>query len=166
MPKKTIKTDHAPAAIGPILKLWLQATCFLRPGSFPLILPPEKFPKAALKTRPTSYSKTWKRLPRRPDEPGQCRQTTVFLADITNFQAVNSVYAQYFKSPIQRAVPSRWPHCHWGRMSRWKPFSSYSAHCPPAYRTISGWSMTALLETRAIIMGATNIRQQALQSNS
>jgi 2-iminobutanoate/2-iminopropanoate deaminase len=26
-------------------------------------------------------------------------KTTVFLADIANFQAVNSVYAQYFKEP-------------------------------------------------------------------
>ena len=49
-------------------------------------------------------------------------KTTVLLADIADFAAVNEVYARYFTGETSRpGPPSGWPPCRWGPGSRSRP---------------------------------------------
>ena len=100
MSKKTIKTDRAPAAIGPYSQGVVSGNLLFTSGQLPIDPATGKIPEGTIEEM---AHLVFKNLEAIAAEAGtsldNAVKTTVFLADIANFQAVNQVYAQYFKEP-------------------------------------------------------------------
>lgn len=100
MPKKTIKTDRAPAAIGPYSQAVVSGGFLFTSGQLPIDPATGKIPEGSIEEKAHMVFKNLEAIAK---EAGtnldNAVKTTVYLADIGNFQAVNTVYAQYFKEP-------------------------------------------------------------------
>ena len=100
MARKTIKTNHAPAAIGPYSQAVVSGGLLFTSGQLPIDPATGKIPDGSIEDRAHIVFKNLEAIAR---EAGtnldNAVKTTVYLADISNFQAVNNVYAQYFKEP-------------------------------------------------------------------
>jgi 2-iminobutanoate/2-iminopropanoate deaminase len=100
MPKTTIKTDHAPAAIGPYSQAVVSGNLLFTSGQLPIDPATGKIPEGSIEDKAHIVFKNLEAIAKKAGTSlDNAVKTTVFLADITNFQAVNSVYAQYFKEP-------------------------------------------------------------------
>jgi len=101
MPKKTIQTDNAPAAIGPYSQGVVTGNLLFTSGQLPIDPATDKIPEGSIEDK---AHLVFKNLSAIAKEAGTSLdntvKTTVFLADINNFAAVNQVYAQYFKEPF------------------------------------------------------------------
>jgi len=98
--KKCIATENAPAAIGPYSQA-VEANGFLfTSGQLPIDPNTGKLVEGSIEEM---AHQVFKNLQAITEAAGtgldHAVKTTVFLADISNFQAVNQVYAQYFKEP-------------------------------------------------------------------
>ena len=101
MSKKTIQTDNAPAAIGPYSQGVVTGNLLFTSGQLPIDPLTGKIPEGPIEDR---AHLVFKNLDAIAKEAGtnleNAVKTTVYLADITDFAAVNQVYAQYFKEPF------------------------------------------------------------------
>ena len=101
MPKTTINTDKAPAAIGPYSQAVKTGNLLFTSGQLPIDPATGKIPEGSIETR---AHQVFTNLAAIAKEAGtnldRAVKTTVYLADIKDFSAVNTVYAEYFKAPF------------------------------------------------------------------
>jgi 2-iminobutanoate/2-iminopropanoate deaminase len=101
MSKTTIKTDKAPAAIGPYSQGVVTNGLLFTSGQLPIDPATGKIPEGSIEDRANIV---FKNLDAIAKEAGttldNAVKITVYLADINDFAAVNQVYAQYFKEPF------------------------------------------------------------------
>ena len=100
MSKKTVKTDRAPAAIGPYSQAVVSGGFLFTSGQLPIDPATGNIPEGTIEEKAHMVFKNLEAIAK---EAGtnldNAVKTTVYLADIGNFQAVNTVYAQYFNEP-------------------------------------------------------------------
>ena len=100
MSKKPIQTDHAPAAIGPYSQGVVSGGLLFTSGQLPIDPATGKIPDGSIEDKAHIVFKNLEAIASAAGTTlDNAVKTTVFLADIANFQAVNQVYAQYFKEP-------------------------------------------------------------------
>ncbi len=102
MSKIVVKTDSAPAAIGPYSQgVVSTGNLLFTSGQIPIDPATGKLIEGTIEDK---AHRAFKNLSAIAQAAGttldRAVKTTVFLADINNFKAVNSVYAQYFKEPF------------------------------------------------------------------
>ncbi len=100
MSKQAIQTDSAPAAIGPYSQAVVSGGFLFTSGQLPIDPETGKIPEGTIEEKAHIV---FRNLAAIAKEAGtnldNAVKTTVYLADIGNFQAVNTVYAQYFNEP-------------------------------------------------------------------
>ncbi len=100
MSKKSIYTDRAPAAVGPYSQAVVSGNLLFTSGQLPIDPATGKIPDGSIEDKAHIVFKNLEAIAK---EAGtnldNAIKTTVYLADIGDFQAVNSVYSQYFKEP-------------------------------------------------------------------
>ncbi|SMD02479.1 endoribonuclease L-PSP [Desulfocicer vacuolatum DSM 3385] len=101
MSKTVVKTDNAPAAIGPYSQGVVTNGLLFTSGQLPIDPATGKIPQGTIAEKAAIV---FKNLGAIAKEAGtsldNAVKITVFLADINDFAAVNEVYAQYFKEPF------------------------------------------------------------------
>lgn len=101
MSRKSISTDKAPAAIGPYSQAVTFSNTLFTSGALPIDPATGKMVEGSIEDR---AHMVFKNLAAIAEEAGTSLantvKTTVFLSDIDDFQAVNSVYTQYFSEPF------------------------------------------------------------------
>jgi 2-iminobutanoate/2-iminopropanoate deaminase len=101
MSKTPIATDKAPAAIGPYSQAISTGQLVFTSGQLPIDPATGKIPEGSIEDRAHIVFKNLEAI---AEAAGSSLEnvikTTVFLADIGDFQAVNAVYAHYFKEPF------------------------------------------------------------------
>ena len=100
MSKQAIQTDSAPAAIGPYSQAVVSGGFLFTSGQLPIDPATGNIPEGTIEEKAHMVFKNLEAIAK---EAGtnldNAVKTTVYLADIGNFQAVNTVYAQYFNEP-------------------------------------------------------------------
>ena len=100
MSKQAITTDLAPAAIGPYSQAVVSGGFLFTSGQLPIDPAIGKIPEGSIEDKAHIVFKNLEAIAKAAGTNlDNAVKTTVFLADIGNFQAVNKVYAQYFKEP-------------------------------------------------------------------
>ena len=100
MSKKTIKTDNAPAAIGPYSQAVVTGGLLFTSGQLPIDPATGKIPEGAIEDKAHIVFKNLEAIAKEAGTSlDNAVKVTVYLADINDFQAINQVYAQYFKEP-------------------------------------------------------------------
>ena len=100
MAKKTIHTDRAPAAVGPYSQAVVSGALLFTSGQLPIDPATGKIPEGDIESRAHIVFKNLEAIAAKAGTSlDNAVKTTVYLADIGTFQAVNKVYAQYFKEP-------------------------------------------------------------------
>ena len=101
MSKVRINTDNAPAAIGPYSQGIRTGGFLFTSGQLPIDPKTGKLADGSIEEQAHVVLGNLKAI---AEEAGtnldKAVKLTVFLADMTNFQAVNSVYAEYFNEPF------------------------------------------------------------------
>jgi len=101
MNAKAIKTDKAPAAIGPYSQAIIYNQVLFTSGQLPLSPETGKIVKGDAVEQ---AHQVFKNMAAIAEEAGTSLQNavkvTVFLADIADFAAVNDVYKEYFSEPF------------------------------------------------------------------
>ncbi len=101
MSKTIIETTQAPAAIGPYSQAVATGDLLFTSGALPIDPATGKMVEGSVADR---AHQVFKNLSAVAEEAGtsldNAVKTTVYLADISDFQAVNAVYSEYFKSPF------------------------------------------------------------------
>ncbi|MCF6247240.1 MAG: RidA family protein [Desulfobacula sp.] len=101
MSKKTIQTDNAPAAIGPYSQGVITGRLLFTSGQLPIDPATGKIPEGSIEDKAHLVFKNLAVIAKKAGiSLDNIVKTTVFLADINDFSAVNQVYAQYFKEPF------------------------------------------------------------------
>jgi 2-iminobutanoate/2-iminopropanoate deaminase len=100
-PKKAISTSNAPGAIGPYSQAIASGKLLFTSGQLPIDPATGKMVEGSVADR---AHQAIKNLIAIIEAAGgsldNVVKTTVFLADIGDFQAVNAVYVEYFSSPF------------------------------------------------------------------
>ncbi len=100
MSKQAIATDHAPSAIGPYSQGVVSGGLLFTSGQLPIDPATGNIPDGPIEDQAHLVFKNLEAIATAAGTTlDNAVKTTVFLADITNFQAVNQVYAHYFKEP-------------------------------------------------------------------
>lgn len=100
MSKQAIKTDHAPAAIGPYSQAVVSGNLLFTSGQLPIDPATGKIPEGSIAEKAHRVFQNLEAIAAAAGTTlDKAVKTTVFLADIANFQAVNHVYAEYFNEP-------------------------------------------------------------------
>lgn len=101
MSKTIIDTPNAPAAIGPYSQAVSAGNFLFTSGALPINPATGKMVEGSIEDR---AHQVFKNLSAIAAEAGtsldNAVKVTVYLADITDFQAVNGVYGKYFKEPF------------------------------------------------------------------
>ena len=101
MEKTIIQTDKAPKAIGPYSQAVLSENLLFTSGQLPIDPAAGKIVEGSIEERTHMVLQNLQAI---ADEAGtsldKVVKTTVFLTDMNDFQAVNKVYAEYFKEPF------------------------------------------------------------------
>ena len=101
MEKTIIQTDKAPKAIGPYSQAVLSENLLFTSGQLPIDPAAGKIVEGSIEERTHMVLKNLQAI---AEEAGtsldKVVKTTVFLTDMNDFQAVNKVYAEYFKEPF------------------------------------------------------------------
>jgi len=101
MSKKRINTEHAPAAIGPYSQAIATGNFLFTSGQLPIDPATGKLSTGPIEEQAQTVFRNLQAIAEAGGTNlGKAVKVTVFLADINNFQAVNSVYAEYFKEPF------------------------------------------------------------------
>lgn len=101
MTKKAVKTDKAPAAIGPYSQGVISGNFLFTSGQLPIDPAIGKIPEGTIEEHAHLVFKNIAAIAKSAGTSlDNAVKVTVFLADIANFQAVNGVYAEYFKEPF------------------------------------------------------------------
>ena len=100
MTRRAIATASAPGAVGPYSQAIVERrrSCSA-PASSGSTRRPASSSRAASRPRPSGRCATCGRARRRRRDLGDVVKTTIFLADIDDFAAVNAVYARYMPDP-------------------------------------------------------------------
>lgn len=97
---KTIATTAAPAAIGPYSQANIVGNLIITSGQLPIDPATGNFPEGGIEEQVHQSIKNVRAI---LEEAGSSLakvvKTTVFLADMGDFAAMNGVYAQYFTEP-------------------------------------------------------------------
>jgi 2-iminobutanoate/2-iminopropanoate deaminase len=98
--KKVIESSDAPGAVGPYSQAIQVANLLFTSGQLPIDPTTGKIPEGPIAVRAHQAIKNLSAI---VIEAGASLEdvvkTTVFLTDIADFQEVNAIYAEYFKSP-------------------------------------------------------------------
>ncbi|TIH20202.1 RidA family protein [Marinifilum sp. JC120] len=101
MTKKIIDTPNAPAAIGPYSQAVATGDLLFTSGALPIDPATGKMVEGSIEDR---AHQVFKNLSAIAEEAGtsldNAVKTTVYLADIADFQSVNGVYGEYFNKPF------------------------------------------------------------------
>lgn len=101
MSNKAIQTAKAPAAIGPYSQAVVSGNFLFTSGALPIDPETSTMVTGSIEDR---AHQVFKNLAAIAEEAGTSLtnviKTTVYLADIADFQAVNGVYQQYFSEPF------------------------------------------------------------------
>lgn len=101
MSRKIVNTDKAPAAIGPYSQGVATGNLLFTSGQLPIDPATGKLIDGTIEDK---AHMVFKNLAAIAEAAGTTLDSgvkiTVFLADINNFKAVNTVYAKYFKEPF------------------------------------------------------------------
>lgn len=101
MKKTSIHTDQAPAAVGPYSQAIVANGFLFTSGQLPIDPETGSMPEGAIEAR---AHQVFKNLAAIADKAGttldNAVKTTVFLANISDFLAVNAVYQEYFSEPF------------------------------------------------------------------
>ena len=101
MEKTIIQTDKAPKAIGPYSQAVLSKNLLFTSGQLPIDPAAGKIVEGSIEERTHMVLQNLQAI---AAEAGtsldKVVKTTVFLTDMNDFQAVNQVYAEYFKEPF------------------------------------------------------------------
>lgn len=101
MTKQIIDTPNAPAAIGPYSQGVVTGDLLFTSGALPIDPATGKMVEGSVAAR---AHQVFKNLIAIAEEAGtsldNAVKTTVYLADIADFQAVNEVYGEYFNKPF------------------------------------------------------------------
>ncbi|ACS79454.1 RidA family protein [Maridesulfovibrio salexigens] len=101
MSKTIIDTSNAPAAIGPYSQAVAAGDFLFTSGALPIDPATGKMVEGSIEDR---AHQVFKNLSAIAEEAGtsldNAVKTTVYLADIADFQAVNGVYGEYFNKPF------------------------------------------------------------------
>ena len=101
MTRTPVRTDKAPAAIGPYSQAIATDSLLFTSGTLPIDPQTGKIPEGSIEEH---AHLVFRNLTALAEAGGTCLahavKVTVFLADIANFQRVNAVYAQYFSEPF------------------------------------------------------------------
>ena len=100
MSSMPISTQHAPGAIGPYSQAVMSDGMMFTSGQLPIDPSTGKIPDASIEEMAHIVFKNLQAIAKEAGMSlADAVKTTVFLNDLGNFQAVNQVYAQYFKEP-------------------------------------------------------------------
>ena len=98
MPKKTIHTDRAPAAVGPYSQAVISGGLLFTSGQLPIDPATGKIPEGDIETRAHIVFKNLEAIARQAGTSlDDAVKTTVYLADMADFEAFNRVYAEFFR---------------------------------------------------------------------
>jgi 2-iminobutanoate/2-iminopropanoate deaminase len=99
--KKAVQTDNAPAAIGPYSQGVVTGNLLFTSGQLPIDPATGKIPEGTIEDRAHLVLKNLAAIAKEAGTTlDDAVKTTVYLADINDFAAINQVYAQYFKEPF------------------------------------------------------------------
>ena len=101
MSKTVINSKDAPAAIGPYSQAVAVGQFLFTSGQLPIDPVTGKIPEGPIEDRAHLVFKNLTAIAREAGTSlDKAVKTTVYLADINDFTAVNQVYAQYFIEPF------------------------------------------------------------------
>lgn len=101
MSKTVINSEDAPAAIGPYSQAVAVEKLLFTSGQLPIDPATGKIPEGSIEDRAHLVFKNLTAIAIKAGTSlDKAVKTTVYLADISDFTAVNQVYAQYFKEPF------------------------------------------------------------------
>ena len=103
---QTITAGHAPAAVGPYCHAKLAGNTLYTSGQLGLIPETGKLPQGVEEQAKQALDNLKAVLNAAGMDLGDVVKTTVFLADINDFAAINAVYAGYFpgEAPARSCV--------------------------------------------------------------
>ncbi len=100
MGKNIIDTDQAPKAIGPYSQAVVSGNLVFTSGQLPIDPAEGKIIQGTIEDRTHMVLKNLKAIAEKAGANlDNAVNTTVYLTDMQDFQAVNLVYAEYFKEP-------------------------------------------------------------------
>lgn len=101
MKMKAISTNNAPAAIGPYSQAIEVNGFVFASGQLPIDPETGKFPEGGIKEQTTqSIKNAQKILEAAGTDLKHVVKTTVYLANMSDFAAMNEVYSQFFTEPF------------------------------------------------------------------
>ncbi|MGD9947696.1 MAG: RidA family protein, partial [Desulfobulbus sp.] len=101
MTRNRIHTEKAPAAVGPYSQAIATDSLLFTSGVIPIDPQTGKIPEADIETHAHLVLKNLGTIAEAAGtDLSKALKVTVFLTDLSNFQQVNVVYAQYFQEPF------------------------------------------------------------------
>lgn len=95
-----VETDKAPGAIGPYSQALSSGSLVFVSGQLPVVAETGAIAENVSEQTQQSLTNLKHILEEAGSSMGKVMKTTVFLADINDFAAVNEVYASYFAAPF------------------------------------------------------------------
>ncbi len=100
MSKRIIFTEDAPAAIGPYSQAVAAEKFLFTSGQLP-VDPGGKIPEGPIEERAHLVFRNLEAIAQKAGTSlDNAVKTTLYLSDINDFQAVNTIYAEYFNEPF------------------------------------------------------------------
>ena len=101
MSKRIIATKDAPAAIGPYSQAVATEKLVFTSGQLPIDPATGKIPEGSIEQRAHLVFRNLQAIAQKAETNlDNAIKTTLYLTDINDFQAVNIIYAEYFKEPF------------------------------------------------------------------
>lgn len=126
---KTISAANAPAAVGPYCHAKLAGNTLYTSGQLGLVPATGALPEGVEAQARQALDNLGAVLQAAGMDFADVTKTTVFLTDINDFAAVNSIYAEYFTARPRPGPASRSPRCPRARSLRSR--RSPSSDLPP-----------------------------------
>ncbi len=101
---KRVNTNKAPGAIGPYSQAMISNNLVFVSGQLPIDASTGEMPEDVVEQAIVSLNNLKAIVEESGSELAKVVKTTVYLKDISNFNAVNDVYATYFKEPYPARV--------------------------------------------------------------
>ncbi len=119
MSRKVIRTENAPAAIGPYSQGIVDDRMLFTAGQLGLDPATGKFVSDDVAAQARQALLNARAILQAGGlDFGDVVKVTVFMADMNDFAAVNEVYKEFFDAELPRVRPWRWPVCLWTAASR------------------------------------------------
>ena len=98
--KNIISTAKAPAAIGPYSQATDLGSLVITSGQLPIDPATGAFPEGIQEQTRQSLTNLKSILEQAGSDLNKVLKTTVFLADMNDFAAMNGIYSEFFKAPF------------------------------------------------------------------